>query len=223
MRVFVAGGTGVIGRSLIPMLTAAGHEVTGTTRSAGRAGLLRALGAEPVVADGLDGGAVLDGVTRARPEVIIHQMTALSGAADLRNFDRTFAVTNELRTGHRLPAGGRAGRRHPAVHRAELHRLAERPRRRPGQDRGRPARPGPARQHDGIAAGDPAPRGGRPGPGAGRSRAALRHLVRARGLRGHGRPGAEAPGCRSSAGAPASGRSRTSPTPPRHGRAAEPG
>jgi 2-alkyl-3-oxoalkanoate reductase len=98
MRVFVAGGTGVIGRSLIPMLTAAGHQVTASTRSAGKAGLLRSLGAEPAVADGLDRGAVQEAVARARPDVIIHQMTGLTGAADLRHFDRTFAVTNALRT-----------------------------------------------------------------------------------------------------------------------------
>ncbi len=114
MRVFVAGGTGVIGRSLIPLLVAAGHEVTATTRAPGRAGLLRSLGAEPAVADGLDRGAVLEAVTRARPEVIIHQMTGLSGAADLRHFDRTFAVTNELRsrgTDYLLEAARAAGTR----------------------------------------------------------------------------------------------------------------
>ena len=98
MRVFVAGGTGVIGRSLIPALTAAGHQVTATTRSPAKAGLLMSLGAEPAVADGLDRGATCEAVARARPDVIIHQMTGLAGAADLRHFDRTFAVTNALRT-----------------------------------------------------------------------------------------------------------------------------
>ena len=98
MRVFVAGGTGVIGRSLIPMLITAGHQVTATTRSPGKAGLLRSLGAEPAVADGLDRGATHEAVARARPDVIIHQMTGLTGAGDMRHFDRTFAVTNALRT-----------------------------------------------------------------------------------------------------------------------------
>jgi nucleoside-diphosphate-sugar epimerase len=101
MRVFVAGGTGVIGRSLIPLLIAAGHQVTATTRSPEKAGLLMSLGADPAVADGLDRGAVHEAVARARPDVIIHQMTGLSGltgAADLRHFDRAFAVTNALRT-----------------------------------------------------------------------------------------------------------------------------
>jgi nucleoside-diphosphate-sugar epimerase len=98
MRVFVAGGTGVIGRSLIPMLTAAGHQVTATTRSPGKAGQLRQLGAEPVVADGLERQALRRAVTAARPDVIVHQMTGLAGLSDLRHFDRTFAVTNQLRT-----------------------------------------------------------------------------------------------------------------------------
>jgi 2-alkyl-3-oxoalkanoate reductase len=98
MRVFVAGGTGVIGRSLIPLLTAAGHQVTATTRSPGKTTQLRQLGAEPIVADGLDREAVLRAVTTARPDVIVHQMTGLAGQSDLKHFDRTFAVTNQLRT-----------------------------------------------------------------------------------------------------------------------------
>ena len=79
MRVFVAGGTGVIGRSLIPMLITAGHQVTATTRSPGKAGLLRSLGAEPTVVDGLDRGATHEAVARARPDVIIHQLTLPHG------------------------------------------------------------------------------------------------------------------------------------------------
>ncbi|HYZ53940.1 MAG TPA: NAD(P)-dependent oxidoreductase [Streptosporangiaceae bacterium] len=98
MRVFLAGGAGVIGRSLIPLLTAAGHQVTATTRTPAKAGLLRSLGAQAGVVDGLDRAAVHEAVARAQPDVIIHQMTALSGSSDLRNFDKTFAVTNELRT-----------------------------------------------------------------------------------------------------------------------------
>jgi 2-alkyl-3-oxoalkanoate reductase len=98
MRVFLAGGTGVIGRHLIPLLTADGHQVTATTRSPGRAARLRSLGAEPAVVDGLDRAAVHEAVARAQPDVIIHQMTALTGSSDLRNLDRTFTVTNQLRT-----------------------------------------------------------------------------------------------------------------------------
>ena len=98
MRVFVAGATGAIGQHLIPALVAAGHEVTGTTRSAEKADGLRGLGAEPVIVDGLDSGAVLAAVAGAEPDVIVHQMTALSSmGGNLRKFDKEFAVTNELR------------------------------------------------------------------------------------------------------------------------------
>jgi nucleoside-diphosphate-sugar epimerase len=112
MRVFVAGGAGVIGRHLIPLLTAEGHQVTATTRKPATAARLRSLGAQAVVVDGLDRAAVQDAVARAEPDVIIHQMTALSGSSDLRHFDQTFAVTNELRTrgtDYLLEAGRAAG------------------------------------------------------------------------------------------------------------------
>ncbi|WP_396450552.1 NAD-dependent epimerase/dehydratase family protein [Actinomadura sp.] len=78
MKIFLAGATGVIGRRLIPLLVQAGHEVAGTTRRTGRAGLLRDLGAEPVVVDMLDGPAVRDAVAAARPDAVIHQLTDLS-------------------------------------------------------------------------------------------------------------------------------------------------
>jgi nucleoside-diphosphate-sugar epimerase len=98
MRIFVAGATGAIGRRLVPRLVAAGHQVTATTRSVGKADLLRGMGAEPVVVDGLDGAAVGEAVARARPDAIVHQMTSLAGSADLRHFDRWFSATNALRT-----------------------------------------------------------------------------------------------------------------------------
>jgi nucleoside-diphosphate-sugar epimerase len=98
MRVFLAGATGAIGRRLVPQLVAAGHEVTATTTSPAKVELLRALGATPVVVDGLDAGAVGEAVARARPDAIVHQMTALGAGTDLRHFDRAFAKTNELRT-----------------------------------------------------------------------------------------------------------------------------
>ncbi|MBG0562432.1 NAD-dependent epimerase/dehydratase family protein [Actinoplanes aureus] len=98
MRVFVAGGTGVLGRRLVPQLTARGHEVTATTRSAARLEPLKRLGAEAVVMDGLDARSVGEVVARARPEVIVHQMTAISGKPDIKHFDRWFATTNRLRT-----------------------------------------------------------------------------------------------------------------------------
>ena len=98
MRVFVAGATGALGRHLVPGLVAAGHEVTATTRTPGKAARLRAAGAEPVVVDGLDREAVIAAVLAAEPEVIVHQMTALAGVRALRKVDREFAATNDLRT-----------------------------------------------------------------------------------------------------------------------------
>src|SRR4051812_12831500 len=97
MRVFVAGATGAIGRELVPRLVAAGHEVHGMTRSASKQAMLYEMGAVPVVADALDPDQVAKAVGRAEPDVIVHQLTAI-GALDMRHFDRSFALTNRLRT-----------------------------------------------------------------------------------------------------------------------------
>jgi nucleoside-diphosphate-sugar epimerase len=96
LRIFLAGATGALGRHLVPMLVERGHHVTGTTRS--RVDELRALGAEPVVLDPFDARAVRDAVVAARPDVVVHQLTALAGLGMGRNFDRAFALTNRLRT-----------------------------------------------------------------------------------------------------------------------------
>src|SRR5687767_12265207 len=112
MKVFVAGATGVLGRGLVPQLVARGHEVVGMTRSASKQGLVRSLGARPVVADALDPDAVAQAVAAAEPEVIVHQLTALSGDFDMRHIDRFFATTNRLRTegtDHLLAAGRAVG------------------------------------------------------------------------------------------------------------------
>jgi nucleoside-diphosphate-sugar epimerase len=98
MKIFLAGATGVVGQALIPLLTSHGHTVVGTTRSASKVARLREMGAEPVVVDGLDRDGVLAAVAAARPDAIVHQMTALSGDLDLRKFEQTFAPTNRLRT-----------------------------------------------------------------------------------------------------------------------------
>ncbi len=102
MRVFVAGGTGVIGRRLVPQLVARGHQVTATTTSAGKVGLLEQLGAGGIVMDGLDAAAVGEAVAAARPDAIVNQMTALSvahaGKPNPRKADRFFASTNQLRS-----------------------------------------------------------------------------------------------------------------------------
>jgi nucleoside-diphosphate-sugar epimerase len=114
MRVFVTGATGALGRHLVPALVTAGHEVTATTRTPGKAGLLREAGAEPVVVDGLDREALIAAVQAASPEVIVHEMTALADMRSLRNLDKVFAATNELRTrgtDNLLAAAARAGTR----------------------------------------------------------------------------------------------------------------
>jgi nucleoside-diphosphate-sugar epimerase len=111
MKVFLAGATGAIGKQLVPRLVAAGHEVHGMTRSESKQGLLRDLGAEPVVADALDPEQVAEAVARAKPDVIVHQLTAIR-SLDTRHFDRSFALTNRLRTestDHLLSAGQAVG------------------------------------------------------------------------------------------------------------------
>jgi nucleoside-diphosphate-sugar epimerase len=112
MRVFVAGAGGAIGRQLIPQLIAQGHQVTASTRSPAKVDEMRALGSDPVVVDGLDAAAVDEAVARAHPDAIVHQMTALAGKPNLRNFDKWFATTNRLRTTgteHLLAAAQAAG------------------------------------------------------------------------------------------------------------------
>jgi nucleoside-diphosphate-sugar epimerase len=116
MRVFLAGGTGTLGRRLVPQLLERGHQVTATTTSAAKLGLLKELGADGVVMDGLDGVSVGEAVAAARPDAILHQMTAISvahaGKADMKHMDRWFAGTNRLRTegtDHLLSAAEAAG------------------------------------------------------------------------------------------------------------------
>lgn len=150
MRVLVAGASGVLGRRLVPMLVGAGHEVVGTTRTQTKVELLRALGARPVVLDALDRDAVLRAVDEARPEVVVHQLTALPDMIDPRRLAKDFALTNRLRTEgtdhllaaareaavRRFVAQGFAGwtvpmveraARNAAVGAAEERRLDERP------------------------------------------------------------------------------------------------
>jgi nucleoside-diphosphate-sugar epimerase len=102
VRVFVAGGTGVIGRRLVLQLVARGHQVTATTTSSAKLGLLEQLGADAVVMDGLNAVSVGEAVAKARPDTIVHEMTALSvahaGKPNLRKADRFFATTNRLRS-----------------------------------------------------------------------------------------------------------------------------
>ena len=97
MKVFVAGATGAMGKQLVPQLLTAGHQVVGMTRSESKQAVLRELGAQSVVADALDPEQLAGAVAAAEPDVIVHQLTAIA-ALDLRHFDRSFALTNRLRT-----------------------------------------------------------------------------------------------------------------------------
>jgi len=98
MRIFLAGATGVVGQHLIPLLREAGHVVVGTTRSPEKAKHLTAQGVQPEVLDALDREATVGAVGRARPDAIVHQLTAIPSNMNLRRFDREFASTNRLRT-----------------------------------------------------------------------------------------------------------------------------
>ena len=112
MKVLVAGATGAIGRQLVPRLVANGHEVVGMTHSAAKADAVRALGAEPAIADALDPEAVAAAVAAAEPEAIVHELTALAGSLDLRKLDSALELTNRLRTegtDHLLSAARAAG------------------------------------------------------------------------------------------------------------------
>ena len=117
MKVFVAGGAGALGARLVPKLIDAGHEVVATTRSPRKADEIGRLGARGMVMDGLDPESVLTAVGEARPEVIVHEMTALAeleGQSDVRHFDRSFAMTNRLRgegTDNLLAAAAEVGAR----------------------------------------------------------------------------------------------------------------
>lgn len=93
MRVLLAGATGVIGRQAVPVLAAAGHQVTGLARSPGRLP-----DAEVVAADALDPAAVQRAVLAAAPDVIVHMLTAIPDPVDPRHLARDMALTNRLRT-----------------------------------------------------------------------------------------------------------------------------
>lgn len=111
MKVFVAGATGAIGRELVPRLVDAGHVVHGMTHRPENRTLLERLGATPVVADALDASQVARAVAEAEPDAIVHELTAI-GDVDTRHMEKSFALTNRLRTegtDHLLSAGQAVG------------------------------------------------------------------------------------------------------------------
>ena len=112
MRIFLAGATGVIGRRLVPLLIAEGHQVIGMTRARERGAALEAMGAEVTVADALDAGAVRAAVVGARPQAVIHQLTSLPRRIDPRKIERDFELNDRLRsegTRHLVAAAQAAG------------------------------------------------------------------------------------------------------------------
>jgi 2-alkyl-3-oxoalkanoate reductase len=111
VKILVAGATGVLGRRLIPLLKAAGHEVTGLTRYPAKASVLESRGAKPAIADALDPSAVMSLVEEQKPEIVVHELTSIKGI-ELRNFDQGFIQTNRLRkegTDNLLSAARAAG------------------------------------------------------------------------------------------------------------------
>jgi 2-alkyl-3-oxoalkanoate reductase len=113
MKVFIAGATGALGKQLVPMLVDQGHDVTGMTRTPTKREMVTAMGARPVIADALDPEGVAKVVAEAEPEVVIHQLTALTGTF-ARNIDKAFVQTNRLRTegtDHLLAAAKAVGAR----------------------------------------------------------------------------------------------------------------
>jgi nucleoside-diphosphate-sugar epimerase len=112
MKVLVAGATGALGTQLLPRLVEAGHEVTGMSRTPAKREQIEELGAKAAIADALDADQVAAVVGEAEPDVIVHQLTALSGDLNLKHFEETFALTNRLRTegtDHLLSAGRAVG------------------------------------------------------------------------------------------------------------------
>ena len=109
MKIFVAGATGVIGKPLVKQLVAAGHEVTGSTRTDSKAGMIAAFGATPAVCDALDAGSVLEAVTAAAPEVLINQLTALPKDYNPKDPD-FYTQNNRIRSegGHNLVEAAKA-------------------------------------------------------------------------------------------------------------------
>src|SRR3954470_23310844 len=97
-RIFIAGATGEIGHRLMPALVARGDEVFGLARTDERAELVRSLGATPVRGDALDRDKVIAAVTEARPDVVVHQLTAIpTSGVNPRKFADSFGPTNRLR------------------------------------------------------------------------------------------------------------------------------
>jgi nucleoside-diphosphate-sugar epimerase len=110
VRIFLAGASGVIGRRLVPLLVEAGHEVAGTTRSEGKAQLLRGLGAEPLVVDAFDAEALREAVVAFAPDLVMHQLTDLPDLpAEIPKRATDNARIRDEGTANLIAAAGAAG------------------------------------------------------------------------------------------------------------------
>jgi 2-alkyl-3-oxoalkanoate reductase len=98
MRVFVAGSTGAVGKFLVPHLVQNGHEVVALVRDAQKVKALEVMGAQVALADALNKEELTAAIRRTEPEVIIHQLTALTGVGNFKKLDEEFALTNRFRT-----------------------------------------------------------------------------------------------------------------------------
>ena len=185
MKVFVAGATGALGKQLVPLLVANGHEVVGHDPHGGEGGQLRSVGAQPVVVDALDADAVAAGGRRGRARRDRPPADRARRSLNLRHFDREFALTNRLRTegtDHLLSAGRAVGRQ--AVRRPEQRGWPYARTGGPVKTEEDPLDPSPPPRDAPGAGGDPSPRGGGRRRRLDRGdRAALRRVLRPRARR----------------------------------------
>jgi 2-alkyl-3-oxoalkanoate reductase len=98
VRILVAGATGAVGMQLVPALLTRGYEVVGTTRTPSKTSTLEQLGARAITLDVLDADAVMRAARDVRPDVIVHQATAIPASLNMRKLAQAFAPTNRLRT-----------------------------------------------------------------------------------------------------------------------------
>jgi nucleoside-diphosphate-sugar epimerase len=114
MRIFLAGASGAVGRRLVPLLIAAGHDVTGTTRSAEAARKLEALGVHPAIVDVYGAAALQRAAIDAQPEAVIHQLTDLPQTYDTKELSAAYPRNARIRvegTGNLIAAAKAAGAR----------------------------------------------------------------------------------------------------------------
>ena len=114
MNIFIAGGSGAIGRQLVPMLVQQGHHVVAMTRTPLGAARIEAMGATPAIGDVFDSVRLAELARQAAPELVIHQLTAF-GATDADPLAETIRVRTEG-TRNLVAAAQQAGARRIITH-----------------------------------------------------------------------------------------------------------